>query len=1179
MSRALNHARSLFVARSSYSLCAVVAYLVLSLVSPMWAIAPSRFDGVATTLSTGSTTLSLPSAMAVDASGNVYIADTGNSQIVKVDPQGNASVMTITGLSPALSFPTAIEVDGSGTLYVADSGNNRVVAVSSSGSGSVVSTGAVTLSSPQGVALDQAGTLFIADTGTNRIVEVTAAGAASVFAITGLSTALNTPTGLAVDVSGNLYIADSVNSRVVKVAAGGTAGSALNITGLGTALDTPRDVAVDRLGNLYIADTNNDRIVTVTTAGAGSPLGTGSVTFSLPKGVTVDVYGTIYIADTSDNRAVRLAPSAVGFGHLQFGTASGTTKTLPFTVNIATTLGSVKAFTFGAENLDFTVGADTTCTSGTTNTTCTVDVQFLPLAPGLRRGAVVLYDNGSPQSPVVTVPLYGFSDAPVAALAPNTAMLINTGGVTTYYPFQLALDGAGNIYVGNYVLSGSNPKVVKVAAGGGSASVVSTPGVTLGAICGIALDGAGNLFIGDHAYERIIVVTPGGVASQLAISGLSPTLGEPTELAFDAAGNLYIAEYSPNARIVEVSSLVVAGSTSSGVGTVLATGSYTFSAGKLSGVAVGVDGTVYIASGTDNSSHVVQVTPAGAASLLAPTGYSLLNPQGVTVDGMGNVYVADSSHSRIVEITTAGVASVVSVPGLTSPSTLSAMYGITADASGNVYIPDWTNNRLVYLSVAGSSLTFASTMQGFTSTDSPKTATVTNLGNQPLIFAVDPTYSAGFSQPTASTNQCLSGTSLTSGTLCDVSVQFTPQSVGSLSAGITLTNNANNVASNTQQVSVSGTGLTAGDSTAVAVTSSAATLDIGQSFTITATVTDTAAGHVSTVPTGGVTFIETVGATATSLNGGAAVTLSGGVATLTGVTLSASGSHTVTANYAGVSGSFLASSSSGSVYVRGVPSVSLTSSANPVLASNSVTLSATVSSVSGTPTGAVDFYDGTTLLGSGTLASGTATYVTSSLSIGTHSLTAAYGGDAQFSTLTSSTVSQVVSDFTLAIASGGSSSATAAPGGLATYSLTISPSAGTTFPAAATLTATGAPVGSVVSITPSTLSAGAGATNIAVAIQVPASSRWVAAMGLGLAPIIAGMFLLPWGGRIRRRLGGHGLLACGLFLVLVAAGALLGCGGNAPATTPPPQPKNYTITVTATSGTVTDSTTLHLTVQ
>jgi hypothetical protein len=88
-------------------------------------------------------------------------------------------------------------------------------------------------------------------------------------------------------------------------------------------------------------------------------------------------------------------------------------------------------------------------------------------------------------------------------------------------------------------------------------------------------------------------------------------------------------------------------------------------------------------------------------------------------------------------------------------------------------------------------------------------------------------------------------------------------------------------------------------------------------------------------------------------------------------------------------------------------------------------------------------------MGSGTLASGTATYATSSLTTGTHSVTAAYRGDTQFSTLTSSAVSQVVSDFTLAVASGSSSSATVVAGGTATYALTISPSAGTTFPAAA----------------------------------------------------------------------------------------------------------------------------------
>jgi len=350
------------------------------------------------------------------------------------------------------------------------------------------------------------------------------------------------------------------------------------------------------------------------------------------------------------------------------------------------------------------------------------------------------------------------------------------------------------------------------------------------------------------------------------------------------------------------------------------------------------------------------------------------------------------------------------------------------------------------------------------------------------------------------------------------------------------------VASSTQQVAARGTGTSPGDTTAVAVGASAATVDIGQSFTITATVTDTTTGHSSTVPTGGVTFTDTVGSTATSLNGGSAVTLSSGVATLTGVGLSVSGAHTITANYEGVSGSFLSSDSTGTVYVRAVPTVAVASSANPALLTSSVTFTGTVSADSGTPTGSVAFYDGTTLLGSGTLASGTATFATSSLNKGTHSITAAYAGDTQFTMLSSSAVSQIVSDYNLAIASGGNDSATVTAGGIATYSLTISPSVGTTFPATATLTATGAPTGSVVTITPSTLAAGAGATPVTVTIHVPASAAalHLSTIGVGLAPILAGVFLLPLG-RFRRRLGSRCLMGCALFLVLPAAGFLLGC--------------------------------------
>ena len=191
----------------------------------------------------------------------------------------------------------------------------------------------------------------------------------------------------------------------------------------------------------------------------------------------------------------------------------------------------------------------------------------------------MLYDPDS--NPVLTVPLYGFGDAPVAALSPNTGTVISTGGVPLSFPFQIALDGAGNIYDAN---NGGN--LVKIPAGGGSASVVSPTGYTFGSeVTGVALDGAGNLFISDHNHSRIIVITPGGVASVLSINGGVSALDLPTALAFDGAGNLYISDYG-NGRVVEVSNLSVSESTSVGIGTVIGTGSYTTTSDGITGVAV-----------------------------------------------------------------------------------------------------------------------------------------------------------------------------------------------------------------------------------------------------------------------------------------------------------------------------------------------------------------------------------------------------------------------------------------------------------------------------------------------------------------------------------------------------------------------------------------------------------------
>src|SRR5438552_16602222 len=174
---------------------------------------------------------------------------------------------------------------------------------------------------------------------------------------------------------------------------------------------------------------------------------------------------------------------------------------------------------------------------------------------------------------------------------------------------------------------------------------------------------------------------------------------------------------------------------------------------------------------------------------------------------MGNIYIVDTTNNRTVKITTAGVASILSISGLPSPATTlgPTRFGVTVDPSGNLYILDWTNNRIVFVNVSGAALTFATTGVGLTSIDSPKTATVTNLGNQALVFSTNPTYTSNFSQNTSDTNPCTSSTSLSAGTLCDVSVNFTPQTGGSLSAGTTVTNNTLNVTGRTQQVSVSGT--------------------------------------------------------------------------------------------------------------------------------------------------------------------------------------------------------------------------------------------------------------------------------------------------------------------------------------------------------------------------------------
>jgi len=198
--------------------------------------------------------------------------------------------------------------------------------------------------------------------------------------------------------------------------------------------------------------------------------------------------------------------------------------------------------------------------------------------------------------------------------------------------------------------------------------------------------------------------------------------------------------------------------------------------------------------------------------------------------------------------------------------------------------------------------------------------------------------------------------------------------------------------------------------------------------------------------------------------------------------------------------------------------------------------------------------DGTTLLSTVALTNGVAVLNTGTLAIGSHSITAVYSGDTNFVSFTSSAQSITVLDFSLNISttSGSVTSVTVAPGATATYLLTISPIGASTFPATVNLTVTGLPTGATYTITPSSIASGAGATTVTLSIVTPLTAANVHStmpMGRRLAPFALALLLLPFAG----------------------CGYSSGYFGQ-------PQ-KSYTVTVTGTSGTLSHSTAVTLTIE
>jgi serine/threonine-protein kinase len=190
-----------------------------------------------------------PSGLAVNAAGDVYVADAGNSRMLEL-PSGSISPTTVpfTGLGN----PSGVAIDSAGDVYVTNTANNRVLKLAA-GSSSTIELPFTGLTGPRGVATDSSGAVYVSG-GANKVLKL-AAGSSNTTEPP--FTGLNNPGGVAVDAAGDVFVADSANSRVVKLAAGAATPTVLPFTGL----NNPGGVAADGTGQVYVTDTGNNRVL------------------------------------------------------------------------------------------------------------------------------------------------------------------------------------------------------------------------------------------------------------------------------------------------------------------------------------------------------------------------------------------------------------------------------------------------------------------------------------------------------------------------------------------------------------------------------------------------------------------------------------------------------------------------------------------------------------------------------------------------------------------------------------------------------------------------------------------------------------------------------------------------------------------------------------------------------
>jgi len=761
--------------------------------------------------------------LGLDATGNLYVADTENNRIRRMDLNG--IITTAVGVGPSnpgvggfggdggaatnasLNLPKGAVFDQSGNLYFADDENFRIrkvdangviTTVAGNGGYGLTGDGGVatnaTLWHPYGLAVDLVGNLFIADTFNNCVRKVDTNGNISTIAGTGptwpvggsysgdggpaTNATLNGPYGVALDRAGNVYIADTGNNRIRKVDANGiiitVAGNGnLYYTGNGgpatnATLYAPHSIIIDDVGNLYIADTYNNRLRKVDTNGIISTIagngyganGSGGGAFSgdggaatnaslwFPDGIVLDPVGNVYFTDGSNHRL-----RAVFFGGKPTLTMSNVNLANAgnYSVIVSNNFGSVTSvvatmtvvlppsiivqpFSQGGSNATVTVTA-----SGTPPLYYTWYGNGTNLLQSGTNASLVVGNAESLHSGnyfVIITNNYGSITSQIARVAfppiiatPPTSQTVISGKTFTW---NVSMAGTGP-FTYQWQFNGTNlpNNIITTVAGNGVGTYAGDSGLATNASIfnstGVAADGSGNFLIADRNSNRIRRVNTNGIINTVAGTNSSGFAGDsgpaniaklngPYGVAFDAWGNYFIADTGNNRiRKVDTNGVIttVAGNGTAGFG---GDGAAATSAAINAprGMAVDGFGNLFIADTSNNRIRLVDTngnisTLAGtnAAGVSGDGGLAVVAklgaPQGVALDGLGNVFIADYNNSRIRRVDTNGVITTFAGTnvsgflgdgGIATVARLANPTGVAVDSYGYVFFSDYNNNRV-----------------------------------------------------------------------------------------------------------------------------------------------------------------------------------------------------------------------------------------------------------------------------------------------------------------------------------------------------------------------------------------------------------------------------------------------------------------------------------------------------